>query len=74
MIANILIEFYGNSSTINVLMVVCLIICKTPIYIWNMVVKMMNMIIRKNRNLHFEHAGQGDDFVVGEKESISYQI
>jgi hypothetical protein len=48
MIANILIEKDGNSSAINVWMVVyVVIICKTPIYTWNMLVKMMNMIIRK---------------------------
>jgi len=48
MIENILKDIYGNSSAINVCMVVyVMIICKTPFYIWNMVVKMMNMIICK---------------------------
>jgi hypothetical protein len=48
MIADVLIEIYGNSSAINVWMVVyVMIICKTPIYTWNMVVKMMDMIIHK---------------------------
>jgi hypothetical protein len=48
MIANVLIEIYRNSSAINVWMVVyVMIICKTPIYICSMVVKMMNMIIHK---------------------------
>ncbi len=48
MIANILIEVYGNSRAINVCMVVyVMIICKTAIYTWYMVIKMMDMIIRK---------------------------
>ncbi len=48
MIAIVLIEIYMNSSAINFCMVVyVMIIHKTPIYIWNMVVKMMDMIICK---------------------------
>ncbi len=42
MIANVLIEMYGNSSAINVCKVVyVMIIHKTLIYMWNMVVKMV---------------------------------
>jgi hypothetical protein len=37
---------------------------KTPIHIWSMVVKMMDIIICKNGYLHFEHAGQDNNFVV----------
>ncbi len=58
MIANVLIEIYRNSSAINVWMVVYfMIICKTPIYTWNMVVKMMDMIICKTAICILESRG-----------------
>jgi hypothetical protein len=64
MIANVLVEIYGNLSAINVWMIVyVMIICKTPIYTWNMVVK-NEYDYSQNCYLHFEHAGQDDNLML----------
>jgi hypothetical protein len=63
MIANVLIEIYGNSSAINVLMAVyVMIIHKT--------LQDDGYDYLQNHYLHFEHAGQDYNFVVNKKNLV----